>query len=456
MHDAAPLQMIVQIAMSIRLWLLFGAIRNSVSFALQATNSLQGRKSASLRVSPCVMCHAANTQPMEHQRAARTSAGILKALRSRIPPMNGLVSPQPLNLETHFFDPSTGLHSEGVWHNCMVGLASVHLLRQQYLEPCDAAKRIADSLWDHSWDGTSFQRRTHSGLWDHSVEPMEQPHYYRESNEHRCVQHGMACVFWSTLVRYMKETNDNVEPYEQQYEIIRNSFVSQFWDTKRWRTVSVTQGGGTVLRLSASSQKAIQGASEPSSYYRAIDQAVGILACLEMRRHDPSDQDIESILHLTCKDLLSTTGFGYGEDEKTRSYMGLNRNRNFWHDGWVMLALTCARHYISSSPQELQSLWKRLLALYGHLDPMTLAPDGTVWHWPTSLKQSAADGNVRFCGDNALLYAITRNLNAEGLDSQDGFWDFIEVLRSRDEEGLACVADEYERLDSLDGFWDFI
>jgi hypothetical protein len=94
----------------------------------------------------------------------------------------------------------------------------------------------------------------------------------------------------------------------------------------------------------------------------------------------------------------------------------------------------------------LQSLWKRLLALYGHLDPTTHAFDGTVWHWPKSLKQSAADGNVRYCGDNALLYAITRNLNDEGLDSLGGFWDFIEELRSHDGEGLASVADEYTQI----------
>jgi hypothetical protein len=430
--------------MSLRLWLLFGAIRNSVSFAFQTTNSLQGIKPASFRKSPCAMYHATNAQSVEQQRAASTSADILKALRNRTSPLNGLVSPEPLNLETCFFDPSTGLHSEGMWHNCMVGIASVHLLQQQYLEPSDAAKRIADSLWEHSWDGTSFQRRSHSGLWDHSLEPEEQPHYYRESNEHRCVQHGMACVFWSTLVRYLNETNGSVEPYEQQYQIIRNSFVSQFWETKRWRTVSASQGGGTVLRRSTSSNKATQGASEPSFYYRAVDQAVGILACLEMLRQSPSDQDIESILRLTCYELLSTDGFGYGDDEKTRSYIGINRNRNFWHDGWVMLALTCARRYISQ--QELQSLWKRLLALYGHLDPTTLTFDGTVWHWPTSLKQSATDGNVRYCGDNALLYAITRNLNDEGLDSLYGFWDFTEKLRSRDEEGLASVADEYEQV----------
>ena len=32
-----------------------------------------------------------------------------------------------LDIETDFFDASTGLHSEGVWHNCLFDLTSLGL-----------------------------------------------------------------------------------------------------------------------------------------------------------------------------------------------------------------------------------------------------------------------------------------------------------------------------------------
>ena len=33
-----------------------------------------------------------------------------------------------LDIETDFFDPTTGLHSEGVWHNCLLGIARIQLI----------------------------------------------------------------------------------------------------------------------------------------------------------------------------------------------------------------------------------------------------------------------------------------------------------------------------------------
>jgi len=94
------------------------------------------------------------------------------------------------------------------------------------------------------------------------------------------------------------------------------------------------------------------------------------------------------------------------------TYIGLDRNRNFWHDGWVILALLAARHcvwpnVVNHEEEELRLLLKQLVDRYGHLSSNDEF-DGTVWHWPKSLKSN--DDNVRCCGDNILLYAITRSL----------------------------------------------
>ena len=378
-------------------------------------------------------------------RAVDVSAAILQGLRNRTVPLNGSYNPPKLNVETHLYDPTTGLHSEGVWHNCMVGLASLSLLeRGMDDEPQDAATRIADALWKYSWDGISFQRRAHSGLWDHSVNADEQPHYYQESSEHRCVQHGMACVFWSNLVTFLrKHRPETVEPYEQQYETIATSFVSEFWNGKRFRTISASQGGGTTLRRSASSNMPTQGVTDPIPYYRAVDQAVGILACLEMLQQDQNNEAASGMLKATVGEILDE--FGYADDLTTRSYIGLDRNRNFWHDGWVLLALVCARHQELSLQERLPGIWNTMLARYQHLDSTTGTYDGTVWHWPTSLKAGWDEGNVQYSCDNALLYAITRGLSSR-TQADEGLWKFVHELRSRDEDGLASVADVYKQV----------
>eukprot|EP00961_Rhodomonas_salina_P129515 1744446-Rhodomonas_salina.3 len=175
----------------------------------------------------------------------------------------------PLDLETDFFDASTGLHSEGVWHNALIGTVSI-LLSAREGERGEtreglrtAARQIAESLLAHSWDGTSFKRRAHSGLWDHaaleggSARKIEQAEYYKESSEHRCVQHGMAVIFWSLLRGGGgSEPEDNAE-VEDVYQLIAASFIEQFWDSaaRRWRAVSLAQGGGVQLDAANSNRK---------------------------------------------------------------------------------------------------------------------------------------------------------------------------------------------------------
>jgi len=83
------------------------------------------------------------TQQQEEQKAKDTYDSLLNAMWRR-------TNPNSLNLATDLFDDSTGLHSEGVWHNSLAGITCVRL--QQYTE----ARRIADSLLNYSWEGKSF------------------------------------------------------------------------------------------------------------------------------------------------------------------------------------------------------------------------------------------------------------------------------------------------------------
>jgi hypothetical protein len=197
------------------------------------------------------------------KKALTTSIAIGRALQQS---SNNAPLSFKLNLQTDFYDPKTGLYSEGVWHNTLMGIASIEQTNANG-QPIDPSTlQLADSLYAHSWDGVSFRRRTWSGNWDHSSlldhssNPPEQANYYRESSEHRCVQHGMALVFWSKLVQANTRTpaaNNNVKQHaklQKQQDEIAHAFLKEFWDSKeqRWNTVSQTQGGGTQGRPSAS------------------------------------------------------------------------------------------------------------------------------------------------------------------------------------------------------------
>mmetsp|Transcript_27875 Transcript_27875/g.32518 ORF Transcript_27875/g.32518 Transcript_27875/m.32518 type:complete len:527 (+) Transcript_27875:128-1708(+) len=438
------------------------------------------------------------------------------------PTSTSSVTSTSLNLETDFYDPSTGLHSEGVWHNALVGIASLEELQQkksressikassESKSKTEAAQKyihqIANSLYEFSWDGISFRRRSWSGNWDHSSlkdnasKPPEQANYYRESSEHRCVQHGMALIFWSKLILngecMIDSTSSSLKMtrrYKEQEKCIADQFVKEFWchdaKTTKWSTLSQSQGGGDTSRLSASAAKPTDGIDEECAgmpYYRAVDQAVAVLACLEhlqvlqqQQSSSVQQKDVKlftSIIEKTCQQILSPIrdqGFGYGDIQDAKTYLGLNRNRNFWHDGWTFLALIKARQFIwpldtNHGEAQLVVMWENLVGMYGcttispdedgvssHDENAKAAMDGIFWHWPRALKSDSY--NVRYCGDNALAFAIRRNLSIMsntstiidgGKGGDSDFFRFISNLRERDDENrrLVSVADIYPQV----------
>jgi hypothetical protein len=251
------------------------------------------------RLCPLPAVSKVSAADKDFTRALDTTESLVRALRARTPRKSA-----PLNLETDFYDPSTGLHSEGVWHNSLIGIASLALMasgREAGQDMQEAPRRIASSLWTHAWDGVSFRRRARSGRWDHmpldqpSSAEVVQPAYYRASSEHRCVQHGMVCVFWALLREVDPEAAGEYVP-------IAAAFVNQFWDTaaSHWTTTSRAQGVATGARPSASTGTSFVASSEggvesgdgdgffekaggaDQVYYRAVDHSVALLALVSM------------------------------------------------------------------------------------------------------------------------------------------------------------------------------
>eukprot|EP00751_Fragilariopsis_kerguelensis_P020797 CAMPEP_0170894390 /NCGR_PEP_ID=MMETSP0734-20130129/43142_1 /TAXON_ID=186038 /ORGANISM="Fragilariopsis kerguelensis, Strain L26-C5" /LENGTH=395 /DNA_ID=CAMNT_0011285375 /DNA_START=341 /DNA_END=1528 /DNA_ORIENTATION=+ len=325
------------------------------------------------------------------------------------------------------------------------------------------------------------------GTGDHS--PLQlvdtdivQANYYKESSEHRCIQHGIALIFWSMLAQYNSDDNSNVL---SQQSLILKQFIREFWNEQRWTTISRNQGSGTLLRPSASSGVASRTTSTESGslpYFRAVDQAIAVLACLQhlqlLNSENKSDSiksdernRIINIIQTTCKDLLNDKGgFGYNNLSNARTYLGVRRNRNFWHEGWVVLALISASEYIwpmDSQEGHLKILWNSLMKRYTNSTAITSATNigqdydnvNTTSGIGIYLKKMLNKSNVRYCGDNALANAIHRIMigtklltgEDENDDYDDTFWSFIEMLRSNNKSSnnkfqLASVADVYSQV----------
>ena len=142
----------------------------------------------------------------------RTSQRLMSALRARTK------SSRPLDLLEDFYDATSGLCSEGVWHNAWLGIGSVLSARElrrrgaagaaeaeESEELFEAAVLLADSLYDLSFD-EGFRRRTPSGIWERaeSATPRiggagERASFYDESRERRSIQNGAAVILYSLL-----------------------------------------------------------------------------------------------------------------------------------------------------------------------------------------------------------------------------------------------------------------
>jgi hypothetical protein len=86
------------------------------------------------------------------------------------------------------------------------------------------------------------------------------------------------------------------------------------------------------------------------------------------------------------------------------------------------------------------SLIDDLWTVYGDED------SGIMWHWTKAKKVGHEDGNVRYCGDNALWYALCRAARRDSHDAYRPFWDFVHELQANDKDGLVSVADVYDQV----------
>ena len=282
--------------------------------------------------------------PWELRTAQQLSAGI----RARS-------SERPLDLLVDLHDAESGLSSEGVWHNAWLGVAHVQTARKLRQhghldeEPFDLALQMADSLRENSFD-EGFRRRTASGIWrsaESSASAIkaagESVAFYTESRERRSAQNAAAVVFYSLLAEEAAERGSGDAPrLAVQCDEVGVSFLDLFYDEARGR-----------FRRGA--------LEDGAPRWRAVDQAVGCLACLRLMRLDPEYSNTDTALARDAarravgalRDDFGYAAYATGTEPSPLNHVGDfpgTRRRNSWHDGLVAFAL--AAHTRTEADEE--------------------------------------------------------------------------------------------------------
>ena len=274
----------------------------------------------------------------------------------------------PLDLIADLYDADSGLCSEGVWHNCWLGTASVLAARRLRrdaapdagVDPEIAASRqriatpppaesetlfeaailLADSLYELNFDD-GFRRRVASGAWRGAASSRaaleaagEDAAFYEASRERRSVQNGAAVIFFSLLAdEAAARAHGDAARLAVRCDEAGVSFLDLFHDeaTGRFRRSAPGDGG------------------PGGDYARAVDQAVACLACLRLQRLEPRFCNTETVrARAAARSAVASLcdDFGYRAylrgGPPPRNHLGDfhgARRRNSWHDALVCFAL---------------------------------------------------------------------------------------------------------------------
>lgn len=339
---------------------------------------------------------------------------------------------KPLSLLDDMYDESSGLCSEGVWHNSWLGVSRVlaaRALRSSDSERADAqlasARVLGDSLYALSFDGTGFRMRTSSNAWQSAEEAAESLKaagesiaFYEPSDERRCISSAAAVIFYSLLAE-----EDGAEASDAMARLVEvgDAFTAEFFDTKVCR-----------FRRDAS-----------SDYWRAVDQALGCLACLRLAKTGHKAASSRAMATCAADSLLREFGYSLYATEAIPpgTYLGRVASRNSWHDSIACLALLMSG--VLGVGGESPTGLVRAMA-----DSYRSPEAGHMMHTPRELTPGEGS-DVAFSSTQALWSAVVRaaelqSSRAEAAGGVDGpalrAWHAVHVDA---ESGLLPVANVY-------------
>jgi hypothetical protein len=272
----------------------------------------------------------------------------------------------------HTFDAATGLVSPGVWHNAITGYAALKVARNLELTARDTtdpiiqgecaalggkyrawARDIGVSLHEHSFVANQgFQKRpsgaaggawalvSDSAVMQQLLDAGEDPNFYKPSTARHGGANAMAVLFYSLLAEELPDDPEVAALAQDTGQV----FLRQFFDPSCGRFRSIAVGD--------------QALNQPEEW-RAVDQAVGTLACVRIAKAMGKRKGFEARAMATSGAQSLLEQFGYGRCAEgegghgvrnhfpPRSSSRSNNNdievllpdRNSWADGWACLAI---------------------------------------------------------------------------------------------------------------------
>ena len=342
----------------------------------------------------------------------------------------------PYSLLDVMYDDSTGLCSEGVWHNSWLGVSRVlssRVLRAagdsaQADELMTSAFTLGDSLHKMSFDGDGFKRRASSGIWQRADDELsksffdaagEDLAFYLPSDEHRCASSAAACIFFSLLA---EESGDD-DPFQRQRSIeVFDCMTKEFFDTSTCRFK--------------------RDASGETTYWRAVDQAVGCLACLRLAKSGHQVASCRAMASCAADSLLREFGYSLYATEGTPpgTYLGRAAPRNSWHDSLSCLALLAAG-VLGVGGESPAGLVRAMVESYRD-------ESGAMLHRPKELRRRDASGSgeeVAFTSTQALWSAVVRAADLKkGLEVDEPALRAWYEKQRQEESNLLPVANVYQ------------
>ena len=388
--------------------------RYSSGFQLGATThtSLRDRRSrtTSFGSSP-KLPDALKLAPFE----VRTAVEALCGLKSR-------TSEGPLDLLEDYYDPSTGLVSPGVWHNAMVGIAAIRASRElkdicldSSTEFRDWAQQIGTSLYARNFvNGQGFHRRSKNTAWRSGRDPHVREQlisagvnadYYEDSMLRRGASNAAASIFYSFLVEELPEDKRVGEMFGN----VSKAFQMQFFNPSNGRFRERAVGDEDPV------------AGEPC--WRAVDQAVGVLACLRMVRVDSKRNFAQrTMAAAAAEELLDSFGYGKcAEGEGSawiKQQLPSQSQRNSWSDAVVCLAIFYGE---ACSGRESSAVLARSMERdYARGYPSREPGEQLMCHLPQMSDEKAAQ--------DARFYVSTQAIWAAALRGIDGRSQFVGSL----------------------------
>ena len=343
----------------------------------------------------------------------------------------------PYSLLDVMYDDSTGLCSEGVWHNSWLGVSrvlSARVLRAagdsaQADELMTSAFTLGDSLHKMSFDGGGFKRRASSGIWQRADDELsksffdaagEDLAFYLPSDEHRCASSAAACIFFSLLA---EESGDD-DPFQRQRSIeVFDCMTKEFFDTSTCRFK--------------------RDASGETTYWRAVDQAVGCLACLRLAKSGHQVASCRAMASCAADSLLREFGYSLYATEgcPPGTYLGRAAPRNSWHDSLSCLALLAAG-VLGVGGESPAGLVRAMVESYRDEE------SGAILHRPKELRRrdaSESGEEVAFTSTQALWSAVVRAADLKkGLEVDEPALRAWYEKQRQEESNLLPVANVYQ------------